>query len=280
MERPWQSLKQVDLGLAKSVPSMLNEEELKFYHWIAKQTASVTGSIVDLGTFIGGSTAHLAEGTRAGGAAEKRVFAFDHFAATDKVKEKQLYPKGIERFEGDDFLPISKRLLVPWRPNIVFRRGRIEESTWREGPISLLVMDASKTAAITDQIARTFFPHLIPGQSVIVQQDELHWKEPWIAAQMQRLSRYFAPICHIPGSTVAYVCTKRPGPLSLRRARVSHLSDEALLDDLRASKVRLAAFDVTAQIDRQIEGVRLNPGKRKAWRFENRPARTTPRGSS
>ena len=278
--RPWQKLKQVDLGLAKSVPSMLNDEEIRFYHWISKRTASAAGSIVDLGAFIGGATAHLAEGTRAGGATDKRIFAFDHFSATEKVKRKQLYPKGIARFDGEDIFPISKRLLIPWQPNIVFRRGRIEDSPWRDGPISLLVLDASKTTIVTDHIARTFFPHLIPGQSVIIQQDELHWKEPWIAVQMQRLARCFVPICHIPGNAVAYICARRPGPLALRRARVDDLSDEALIDDLQASSERLAAFDVAAKIDRQIAGIRLNPGQRRAWAFKNRPGPLAPRKSS
>lgn len=258
---------------------MLSDEELRFYHWIARQTVDTPGAVVDLGAFIGGSTAHLAQGTRLGGANEKKFFAFDHFAATEKVKEKQLYPQGIERFDGDDFLDISKRLLEPWAPNITFKPGRIEQNTWRDGPISLLVLDASKTAAITDQIAQIFFPSLTPGHSVIVQQDELHWKEPWITAQMQRLSEHFVPLCHVPGSAMAYVCIRRVGRLALRQARVAKLSDRELIADIKSSAQRLATFDVQAQIDRQIDAVRLNPRQRKAWRFSNRPPRSQQRGT-
>ncbi|MEM9913114.1 MAG: class I SAM-dependent methyltransferase [Pseudomonadota bacterium] len=276
-DRPWQRMDEAELGPARDIPSMLGEEELRFYHWLSRQMSDVQGAVVDLGSFVGGSTAHLAEGARAGGATDKQVYAFDHFAATEKVKEKQLYAKGVEPFEGDNILQLSQQYLSPWAPNITFRQGRIEGSRWREGPISMLVLDASKTTSVTDRIARLFFPSLIPGRSVIVQQDELHWKEPWISAQMQRLEAYFAPICHVPGNTMAYVTVKRIGPMALHRARVAGLSDRDLIDDLHTSSIRLKAFGVAPQIERQAEAVRLNPGKRKAWRFRKRPPRRTPR---
>ncbi|MEM1364090.1 MAG: hypothetical protein AAGF94_20715 [Pseudomonadota bacterium] len=275
--RPWTRLEESDFAAARKVPSMLSDEELRFYFWIAQQLAATPGAIVDLGAFIGGSTAHLAAGSQAGGASDKLVFAFDHFAATEKVKQKQLYAKGIARFEGDDFLNLSKRLLTPWAPQIKFRPGRIEEQSWKDGPISLLVLDVSKTTAVTDYVAKTFFPSLIPYESVIVQQDELHWKEPWITAQMQRLANHFRAVCHIPGSAMVYLCTRRVGSLALRHARVARLTDDQLLADLNASAERLAPFGVNAQIDRQKEALRLNPGMRKAWRFKNRPPRHTPR---
>ncbi len=279
-DRPWRTLSAGDLGKARLVPSMLSDEELKFYHWIAQQTAASPGAIVDLGAFIGGSTAHLAEGARAAGATDKQVFAFDRFAASEKVKEKQLYPKGIAPFEGQDFLALSEQFLAPWAPRIVFRPGNIQTAKWRGGPISLMVLDASKTADITDHIARVFFPHLVPGQSVIVQQDELHWKEPWIAAQMQNLSQHFVPLCHIPGSAMAYLCVKYVHRRALRRPRVANLSEAKMLDALTASADRLGPFDIMPQIARQKEAVRLNPGRRKSWRFKTRPARKTPRPAS
>ena len=60
--RPWRTVTEEDLGHALGVPSMLNREEAQFYFWLAQRMAHVPGSMVDLGCFVGGSTAYLAQG--------------------------------------------------------------------------------------------------------------------------------------------------------------------------------------------------------------------------
>ncbi len=175
---------------------MLNPEEAQFYVWLSRAMAEVTGAVVDLGCFAGGAPAYLAEGNRQGGG-QAQIHAFDQFATSEKAKERQLYSKGVAPFGGTDILPLAQQVLAPWAPNVRFHKGRIEESVWEGGPIALLVLDASKTSETMDQMAAVFFPHLIPGQSIIVQQDELHWKEPWIAVQMEAFAEYFEPLCRV-----------------------------------------------------------------------------------
>ena len=140
-KRPWLALRNVDLGKAATVPSMLNPEEARFYVWLARSMAHVPGAIVDLGCFAGGSTAYLAEGNRQGGGSAQ-IYAYDQFGASEKAKARQLYAKGVTPFEGNDILPLAKDFLAPWAPNIQFRPGRIEDNDWDEGAISLLVLDA------------------------------------------------------------------------------------------------------------------------------------------
>lgn len=267
------ALTDADLGSAMNVPCMINAEEMRFYHWVAREMAQVNGAVVELGSFIGGSTAHLAEGTRQGGNRTKVHFAYDHFGATEKLKQRQLYTKGIAPFDGEDILPLAQDLLAPWQHNITLCKGRIEDSLWQGGPISILIMDASKTARATDKMASLFMPHLIPGKSLLIQQDELHWKEPWVAAQMQGMAEYFAPLCHIPGTSVTYLCTKSPDRRAMRKGKTSRLTDEELQDALMRTKKRLSALNVAALVDRQIKGLRLNPNARKSWLFKKRPPR-------
>lgn len=268
--RPWRFVTEEDLGCALGVPSMLNREEAQFYFWLAHRMAHVSGSMVDLGCFVGGSTAYLAQGAFAQRKGQRpRMFAYDQFHASPKVKRRQLYAKGISQFDGQDTLPLSKALLSPWSDQVVLRKGRIEDSTWSDGTISLLILDASKTSRTMDMMAQTFFPHLVPGISVIVQQDELHWKEPWIAAQMQRLRACFEPLCYVPGGTVAYLYTRRVAPDLLRARRVHGLSDDRITRALANSAERLSAFGVKNKLQRQINALRLNPGQRKSWRFRN-----------
>ncbi len=269
--RPWLQVAQSDLGEAPGVPSMLSGEETRFYFWLTRRMAEVEGHVVDLGCFAGGSTAYLAEGNRAGGGHAK-IFAFDRFHVTDKAKEAHLYAKGVAPFEGTNMLPLSKELLAPWAPNIVFRKGRIEEQDWTEGAISVLVQDASKNAEATARMAKMFFPCLIPGVSALVQQDELHWKEPWAAALMEQVKDCFEPLCHIPGGMMVYRCVRQV-TAEVLTGGVDEMEDAAMIAALEGAKARLKEFGVGARLDRQIAGIRLNPGKRSAWSFKTRPPR-------
>lgn len=264
----WQQISDADLGDALNVPSMLNAEEARFYFWLAAKQAVTLGSIVDLGCFAGGSTAYLAEGNRAGGG-NACIYAYDQFKASEKAKQRQLYSKGVPHFDGRSILLLAKQLLSPWEPNITFRDGRIEDSIWSHGDISILVLDASKTAEVTDQTTQIFFPSLVPGKSIIVQQDELHWKEPWIAVQMDRLSDWFTPLCHVPGGTVAYRCIKKIELGDVIQNKVSQMTDLEMINALERSKSRLDKLNITEKLSRQQSAIRLNPGKRSASGFSN-----------
>jgi hypothetical protein len=132
-----------------------------------------------------------------------------------------------------------------------------------------LVLDASKTPETMDRMAEIFFPYLIPNVSVIVQQDELHWKEPWIAVQMEKLKDYFEPLCHVPSNTIAYLCIKKIDHDALAAGAVSGLQDAAMITALTDAVRRLRSLGIGNKIDHQIEAIRLNPGKRKAWSFNN-----------
>ncbi|MEQ9258220.1 MAG: hypothetical protein RIG84_03890 [Roseovarius sp.] len=269
---PWRDIPVDALGPANAVPTMLNEEERQLYFWITREMAGAEGAIVDLGCFAGGSTACLAEGNRQGGGSAQ-LYAYDQFTASEKVKARQLYPKGIAPFKGRNIEPLVRELLSPWAPHVTLCRGRIEEQAWENGPISILVLDASKSTDTMDRMAETFFPHLVPGLSLVVQQDELHWKEPWIAAQMQRMAEWFEPLCFVPGNMVVYRLMKPIDAAALEAGRTEGMTDEALIAALEASKARLPLPVVEERLSRQIEAVRLNPGLRFSPSFKNRPKR-------
>ena len=269
-ETPWRRVPKSAFGPADAVPTMLSPMERKFYLWLAEHWAAGVGAIVDLGSFVGGSTACLAQGrARAGG--RQPVHAFDRFRASEGVKENLLYPAGLARFDGTDILDLSRDLLSPFTPPVIPHKGEIEDQAWSDGPIEILCIDAAKTAASADRIAEIFFPHLMPGRSVVVQQDFLHWKVPWVPAQMEWLSAFFRPVAVVPRDTVAYLCTARPSADALRAAKVSDRADHALHAALLGASARLAPWEVGARLEAQIRAVELNPGAREAKRFRVRP---------
>lgn len=266
----WRDVRRADFGPANAVPTMLSPMERKFYLWLAEHWARDRGAIVDLGSFVGGSTACLAQGrARAGRVAG--IHAYDRFRASEGVKENLLYPGGIAPFEGEDIYPLAQLLLAPFSPPVLLHKGAIEAEHWTEGPIEILCVDAAKTTLVADRIAEEFFPHLIPGRSVVIQQDYLHWKVPWIPAQMEWLSDCFTPVAVVPNNTAAFLCTRVPGAADLAAARLAGQADHAIQAGLLGASARIAPFGVTDRLERQRLALELNPGARAAKRFRVRP---------
>ncbi len=252
---------------AASVSTMLTEEEGRLLYWLARDYAKGDGAIVDLGCFAGGSTARLAAGTADAGR-DTPVHAYDHFLINDRQKQKFLYPSGIQPFTDNDMLPAVVRRLAPWRGAVRLHRGDIRASGWDRGPIEILFIDAAKTPATTDYIARTFMPHLIPGHSLVVQQDYLHWRQPWVPAQMERMSDCFELVAWCREGTVAFRLTNALTPDALEAAKVDAVSDSQLLDHLRAAMGRFPDRAQRAWLATAMMGVADNPGIRAPYRMK------------
>ncbi|NNK67585.1 MAG: hypothetical protein HKO95_12725 [Rhodobacteraceae bacterium] len=269
-DQPWQWVEDEDLGPALAVPTMLSKQERRLYLWLAEDWAVGAGAIVDLGCFAGGSTAPLAEGCRRAGRTQP-IHAYDRFRASENVKAAVLYSAGIAPFEGKDILPLTQRLLAPWEAEITLHPGDIKDQDWPSDPIEVLCVDAAKTAETADSIAAKYFPALIPGRSVVVQQDFLHWKVPWIPAQMERLADFFSPVATCPRDTVVYLCTRTPTREAVEEARLTGLRDRDLQDLLARARVRLRDFGVEDRLLRTAQALIRNPNMRRAKDFTNRP---------
>ncbi len=267
---PWRHLMRRVLSPTAHVPTMLHREEQRLYYWLTAIWAQGVGDILDLGCFVGGSTARLAEGHRVS-RLTSRIHAFDRFTADETLKEKMLYSAGIPEFVTQDILPLAENLLAPWAFAIDFHPGEIEDSIWDGDPIEILIIDAAKSTSTTDALADIFFPSLIAGQSIVVQQDFLHWTQPWICAQMELLADCFMPLAHCGDDTIVYLCTQTPDEDALTRARTSALSDDALIALVEQAATRLERFDCAARFDAMIAGIRHNPKERISWQFKKPP---------
>lgn len=264
---PWERIDLKAVADVERVPTMLAPDEQRLYFWLTSKWMQGAGDIVDIGCFVGGSTARLAAGLALAGYA-RHVHAYDRFTAAPGVKRRQLYQAGIAQFDGEDIFPLAQRLLAPWAETITFHRGNIEDIGWSGGAIEVLTLDASKKTDLTDQMTADFFPSLIPGRSVIVQQDFLHWSQPWIAAQMVGFADHFEPVGFAPNDTMIFLCRKAITPDALSAARTENLSDADLLDAVSQTRKMLAPFGVAHRLDRMEKGIRDNPGVRVAWQMK------------
>lgn len=264
--RPWIGADAALPEAARAVPTMLATEETQLYYWLARHWAKGAGVIVDLGSFIGGSTARLAAGQADAGRALP-VFAYDNFTASEELKAKLLYPAGIAPFDGNDILLEAHRLLTPWKPVVDLRAGDILEQRWGGDPIEILAIDAAKSAALADHIAEEFFPALIPGRSIVIQQDFLHRVQPWLPAQMALLQRHFRPLARVARDCVVFLCTETPSPEALAQARVSELTDRELTRLVRAAASRYAQMAGRYYFASMVRKISANPQERIAWRM-------------
>ena len=226
---PWNSLLLMAAGQpahVSAVPTMLTPEEQRMLVWLARHGWGGQGAIVDLGAFFGGSTARMAHGAVEAGYTGP-VHSFDRFEITPEGAEKWLFAKGIPRFEGTDMLPASQAALAPIGADIRFHKGDIMRATWSDGPIGLLHVDICKNPATTDHIARHFYPAL-PAGALVVQQDYLHFRTPWVIAQMELMRDCFDMIVPTEHHSVLFRCTRPVTAADLERGRTTGLDADAM----------------------------------------------------
>lgn len=269
-EGPWLAGGPGRLGAAAGVPTMLAHEEQLLCHWLGAEWASGWGALVDIGSFVGGPVARMAEGARGAGKT-LRFHAFDRFAVSEAHKAQFLYSKGVPPFEGEDARGVVTDLLAPWGDAITLHAGELKDATWdREAAIEVLYIDATKSTVTTDAIARVFYPALRPG-SVVVQRGALHWREPWVAVHMARLGAVFEPIGHATDDALIFGCVEVPEAATLDAARLDGITDEDMFRTLLDMREVFARFGTEDRLVDLIDAVERSPGKRAAWQMVARP---------
>lgn len=268
-DRPWLA---EDLALppeAARVPTMLSDEEGALLFWLARDYATGQGAICDLGCFAGGSTARLAAGAAAAGHGAE-IHAYDHFTIQEAQKPRYLAPAGIAPFEGADMLPAVRALLAPWSGRVHFRKGDIRQQDPPGGPIEILFIDAAKTPRTGDEIARRFMPALIPGHALVVHQDYLHWRQPWVPAQMELLADCFELVAWCRQGTAVFRCIRSVDEATLAGAVTEGLSDGELTRLVRQAITRFPHNPQRKRLACTVLAIKDNPGLRLAYRLENK----------
>jgi hypothetical protein len=275
---PWLDLPAAVLAPCRGVPTMLTPAEERLYWWLGAVWAQDAGAVVDLGCFLGGSTARLAEGLAAGGR-RAQVVAYDRFRIAAVQQRRFLDPSGLPRPEGTDALPLVRRLLAPWGDRVDLRKADLGPGlAWDGGAVEILVVDIAKSAEGADALAAAFFPALVPGRSVVVQQDFLHRAQPWLPAQMALFGDAFEPVAHCPPDSVTFLCRRPVTPARLEAAQVATADDATLADALAAAAESLAGWGLSARVAAQAAALAAAPGARSAagLRAAMRTARKAP----
>ena len=262
---PWMAIREADLGAARAVPTMLTPEEGLLYHWLGRR-AQGAGATVDLGAYAGGSAARLLSGLAVSGR-DFHVHSYDRFRSSRAFWARFLPDEPLPEADDADLLPVVRRHLAPWDKHVTLHVGDIGTMRWTGGPVEILAIDAAKGSAMADHIAAEFFPALIPGHAILVQQDYLMPVQPWLPAQMVGLRECFLPLAHVPKVGLVFLCRSPVTPQMLEAARVDGLTDGKLMQRVREAMVWHEGMVARASFKAMLDQVKANPGVRLGWQM-------------
>ena len=263
--RPWMTVREADLGAARAVPTMLTPEEGLLYHWLGRRVQGA-GATVDLGAYAGGSAARLLSGLAVSGQVF-HVHSYDRFRSSRAFWARFLPDEPLPEADDADLLPVVRRHLAPWDGHVTLHVGDIGTMRWTEGPVEILAVDAAKGSAMADHIAAEFFPALIPGKSILVQQDYLMPVQPWLPAQMVGLRECFLPLAHVPKVGLVFLCQSPVSPQMLEAARVDGLTDGKLMRRVREAMAWHEGMVARASFKAMLDQVKAHPGVRLGWQM-------------
>jgi Methyltransferase domain len=161
------------------IPTMVSKETLRYYKWLAR-TLQEPGDIVELGSWMGSSTACLAEGLSQNPRREHtRIHAYDSFIWRDWMRTYTEAPELLAANirAGDSFLRYFRGYTAPFRHLIDVHQSvlktRAEQTAlpaleWSGGAIAILVMDFAHDRASNEAIWRLFSPSFQSGSTIVI----------------------------------------------------------------------------------------------------------------
>jgi hypothetical protein len=209
---------------------MTSLSEQLFYAEVGAASVGKAGAIVDLGCWLCSTTISLARGVRMG-CAEKsqarpgKIYAYDKFV-WEPWMDQFLPMVSCDYREGDSFLPEARRRMKEYADLVELIQADLTRYRWEGGAINVLLVDAMKNKELVQEIAMSFYPHLVTG-AVLIHQDYKHFYTPWIHVLQYQLRAYFELMCDVrDGCTTAFVLKERiPQEVLENAAKCDGLSD-------------------------------------------------------
>jgi hypothetical protein len=184
---------------------MTTDAERECYYRLTKDAAG-KGEIVELGAWLGASTAYIAAGVRDSGV-QTKAHVYDKFESKighiDKVKA--FYEKhGLDKAPTGPCLQSFRDNLGPLIDYVEPHAGQIENMQWDDKAIALLVTDAPKRVPAISSVLTKLRHALQPG-SIMAWQDFCHFPSYEIPACLYRLREHLEFVeAVVPGTTLVF----------------------------------------------------------------------------
>lgn len=187
------------------IAAMTTDAERECYYRLAKEAAG-KGAVVELGAWMGASTAYIAAGVRDSGVSTK-AHVYDQFIskAGHIGKVKAFYDKnGIDAVPVGPSLEAFKSNLGPLLGYVEAHQGKIEQMQWGDEPIALLITDAPKRVPAISSVLTKLRKALQPG-AIMAWQDFCHFPSYEIPACLYRLRHHLEFVeAVVPGTTLVF----------------------------------------------------------------------------
>lgn len=189
------------------IPAMTTDAEREcYYRWALTKALKNEGAIVELGAWMGASTAYVAAGIRDSGVRTK-AHVYDQFVskAGHIGKVKAFYDKrGIDAVPVGPSLEAFKSNLGPLLGYVEAHQGKIEQMQWGDEPIALLITDAPKRVPAISSVLTKLRNALKPG-AIMAWQDFCHFPSYEIPACLYRLRDHLEFVeAVVPGTTLVF----------------------------------------------------------------------------
>jgi hypothetical protein len=189
---------------------MISLEERYALYWLTLNHFAGKGAIVDAGCFLGASSVCFGAALqRRGFQPTKIVHSYDVgiIGSPNMARLAALAANGHEFKKGDSFAETLAAVTSAHAEYIDLRLGDIREKIDEPDPIEILFLDVCKTPQINAVVTEATFSKLIPGRSIVIQQDYFHDWLPWLHMTMGRLSEHFRYLGSAGGSAF-FLCEK------------------------------------------------------------------------
>jgi len=258
---------------AMSVPSMMSPFEKRFLYGLARDYYKGEGVIIDGGIFLGASTRCFGDGlrenpnlARARSVKDKPIISFEKGSTNPgMIPFFQRHGVPISPQLHDSFLPVVQDYLGPVEDIVDLRVGDIMETAEDlDFPIEICFLDVLKLPEICSYCFQKFFPRLIPGLSIVIQQDYFYELLPYIKTHQEFLRDHFTFIGEI-GSTAAYLCTSaipaeklealRAGLPYEEQLRLSSIAMQRTIDPARRFMMALSKLRLIEKAEGRAEAL-------------------------
>lgn len=238
----------------------------------AEKQYSSQGEIVDYGCWLGSSVIPIAMGLERNPKVDRkkqRIHAYDIFIWQSWMEKIVVNTPLAGKYKpGDNFLDEFNKIIAPWQNTIEVHAGDVKTIGWPGQPIEVFHNDASKTWDLTNTMLQKFYPFLIPGVSICVEQDFSNYYTPWVNLICYRFQDYFKPILHLPySSSVVFKYIKAiPEELLNFNYSFSYFSEREIEECFQEYSLNLVAKNKQADVLAAKVMFYIHAGeKERAW---------------
>lgn len=228
-------------------PSMMSIPERQFLFGLASRYYAGKGIIVDAGIFLGASTRCFGEGVRSNPACEEitrnwpqPIVSFERAIVNPNMPDFfKSHGLAFSAAQGESFEVELRRNIEPVKDLVDLRIGDFNDAASVDSPVEILFLDILKGVRLSLRAFRLFYPRLIPGRSIVIQQDYFYEGLPWIKTHQEALAAYFDFVGEI-GSSAIFLCTRE-----IPQTAVDELDN----DMSHAEQLRLASIAMQRSAD-------------------------------